>query len=344
MIEYGHYLNSALPSNQFRCFEMSSFLSSIDSNLFLSTRRKIDRYILSSFQFLFDGGSLYHCVDPGSAVLPHLVRRVPYTVTVHDLIPLLALKGLIPGPVLTRRGTTLLKGVLAAINGASSIVAVSSVTANDLCKYLCIPSKKIIVIENPVFPSNRYKFACRETDDLFSCYENYLNLIHVGTGFYKNRELVLKIADLLNKSGYPVRLTLIGMLNEQEERFLLSSSVSKTTSVFDAVPDAVMSMLMRKAHFLIFPSHYEGFGMPVLEAWKHGCIPISSKQGALADINLEDFTISKYMNAELYVDKIIALWRNSSHRIDALRRGFEHVNSTRFSYVKWTENYKTVLS
>jgi glycosyltransferase involved in cell wall biosynthesis len=64
----------------------------------------------------------------------------------------------------------------------------------------------------------------------------------------------------------------------------LNPATRETIIVLNSVDDAQLNLIYRNSAFVLFPSHYEGFGLPVAEALGHGKPCISSDAGALPEI------------------------------------------------------------
>jgi len=136
----------------------------------------------------------------------------------------------------------------------------------------------------------------------------------------------------LKRAG--VQLLLTGGFND-EERLQLESLIHKNglnavVKVLGFVTDEQLQALLRQAEYLIFPSLFEGFGMPILEAMILGCPVLSSNAGSLPEVGGD---------AALYFDptneeELIALLDNalsgSMQRDAMIQRGFE--NAARFSW------------
>jgi glycosyltransferase involved in cell wall biosynthesis len=84
------------------------------------------------------------------------------------------------------------------------------------------------------------------------------------------------------------RLVFVGRRGWAVEEFLrelsLNPATRETIVILNSVDDAQLSLIYQNSAFVVFPSHYEGFGLPVAEALGHGKPCISSDAGALPEI------------------------------------------------------------
>jgi len=138
----------------------------------------------------------------------------------------------------------------------STWTAVSNVTADSLLG-IGIPSSKIEVIGNPV--DSRIIFSDRPWS------LERVSMLHVGTYAHKNLGLSILIASRMN-----ARLTVVGPLTVKDSIELHAAGIS-----FQSLPlvtDEEIAMLYGKHTILSFPSSYEGFGMPIVEAQAAGTV------------------------------------------------------------------------
>lgn len=103
----------------------------------------------------------------------------------------------------------------------------------------------------------------------------------------KNASVVIEATRRLRRSGRPVRLILIGRAgwNFEPLRQLIRQAESEGAVEWPGyVSDAERDRLYRSAVALVLPSHYEGFGLPLLEAMAAGVATISSDAPALVEV------------------------------------------------------------
>ncbi len=106
---------------------------------------------------------------------------------------------------------------------------------------------------------------------------------------HKNHEFLLKAigkrAAEIKKAG--LRLLLTGGFSSADKAYLedlICKYCEGIVEILGFVSDEQLQQLIRQADYLIFPSLYEGFGMPVLEAMTLGCPVVSSNAGSLPEI------------------------------------------------------------
>jgi glycosyltransferase involved in cell wall biosynthesis len=216
-----------------------------------------------------------------------LFPTTPTVVTVHDLIPML-----LPayrGSILVRLYTLL---VAIAAKRADMVLTDSQASKWDIVHLLDIPAERVRVIYlaaddtyQPVLDEHRLA-AARQKYGLPESYLLYLG----GFDQRKNVPTLLKaFAQLARFSG--AFLVVAGRLPEEGSGFFpdprpITQELGIEERVVFAgwVPEEDKPALYSGARALVFPSFYEGFGLPPLEALACGTPVIASNRGSLPEI------------------------------------------------------------
>lgn len=193
---------------------------------------------------------------------PYFLKLVkkPVVITVHDMI-----HELYPSYFPNDRTTQYKREVLAR---ADHIIAISDTTKNDLKSIFNLPDEKISVIHHGYFEPLIYGEARELTVRLPPAY-----LLFVGSRTaYKNfSKMVEAIAPILDDNPH---LSVVcvggGRFSVAEEKQFRHSGHSKRFLQMN-VEEQDMPLIYKKALLFIFPSLYEGFGLPILEAFFHAC-------------------------------------------------------------------------
>ena len=157
-------------------------------------------------------------------------------------------------------------------------------------------------------------------------------LLYVGNAYpHKNLNTLLKVFAQLHNEHPELRLVLVGKIDYfykrvQEEARVLNlwqeGNVNSPVIFPGYVPDAQLEILYAEARVYVFPSLYEGFGLPPLEAMAQGCPVISSDRGSLKEILGE---AAYYFNPEDEADmlvKINTLLNDSEKRNELKKLGY----------------------
>ncbi|HEY0416562.1 MAG TPA: glycosyltransferase family 1 protein [Gaiellaceae bacterium] len=192
-------------------------------------------------------------------VLPPL-DRTPAVVTVHDL-------SFERDPSVMGRLDRLLFRALVprAVRRARRVIAVSERTRRDLMELYGLPPEKIVVVPNGVDP----RFAPGgEPGDY---------LLFVGAIQARKDPL----AALAAARGAGLRLVAVG---PEKEPALARALRAGGADVRGYVDDDELARLYREAAALVFPSRYEGFGLPVLEAMASGAPVVATPDEAVREV------------------------------------------------------------
>jgi glycosyltransferase involved in cell wall biosynthesis len=198
-------------------------------------------------------------------------RKVPVVVTVHDINFVHHPEAVTPG---VRRMARLLPGIL---RRASAIITVSAFTCEELVSWLPEVADKVTVIHNGSH-ARAAPAVAPETPGT-PPYALMLGTLEPR----KNLPLALDALKILRRRGVDLRLVLAGgksnLLDvpaQLRKRGLGEPEVTRT----GYIDDARVSALLAGARVLVFPSLYEGFGMPLLEGMEAGVPVVGVRAGA----------------------------------------------------------------
>ena len=158
------------------------------------------------------------------------------------------------------------------IEKANHIIAISESTKNDIQRFFKIPDEKISVI----YHGHKNDFSLSEEDSNDTIFNNYI--LYVGDrAAYKNFNLfILAIAPLL-KDRSEIRLICLGggPFGYSEKELLYRHGIKEKQIHQLSVSDNQLKDFYKNALLFVYPSLYEGFGLPLLEAFANNC-PIAA--------------------------------------------------------------------
>lgn len=203
---------------------------------------------------------------------PYFLRKLngpPIVLTVHDMI-----HELFPEYFPHFDDTIQLKRIL--IEKADHFIAVSHSTSNDLQRLFNVPQDKITVIHHGFFESER-------NPEFIPPYKNYV--LYVGErGGYKNFYRFLNAsADILIANN--INLICAGskpFCKAEEETMRRLNIQERVTWI--APNDGELNQLYNQAILFVYPSLYEGFGLPILEAFNNNCPVAVSNTSCFAEV------------------------------------------------------------
>ncbi len=226
------------------------------------------------------------CRRRGLDVVHHFGGTVPFVgvrpavVTVHDLQPLdhpkrfglvkrLYLRVMLPWSV--RR--------------AGTVVTVSEFCRSRLVERLKVDPQRVDVVPAPVDDSSTVSEMplAAAVPDLDSPFVLYPAL----TYSHKNHEILLQALALLAADGVDLALVVSGgpgPLDAKLDHLADKLGVGGRWHRLGRIPRAVLDGLYRQAVAVVFPSKYEGYGLPVVEAMVRGCPVVAADAGALPEV------------------------------------------------------------
>jgi len=231
------------------------------------------------------------------------------------------------------------------------VITVSNFSEKEIRKYIGKISKNINVLYYGIDDSlMREQHQPEESNRIrlkYNLPDNYI--LYVGSAKpHKNFNVLLKAFNLLLKDFPNQKLVVVGLSKVQVNQFgFLKSAGLKNKELLasliftDYVPDSELPLIYRHAEFLVFPSYYEGFGLPPLEAMINYCPVIASDAASIPEV---------CGNAALYFDpqnelelykkmKIFLLDLNL--RNDFIQKGTE--NLARFKMESFKSEFNRII-
>lgn len=233
---------------------------------------------------------MLHC--PANTGPLFLGGDVKLVVTIHDVIYLLP-KDLLPisSSLFQRAGRIYRRyTVPRLVKHAAMITTDSEHSKRDIVKYLRVPAQRIRVVHMAAGPVFRRLPPGTGADRLKSRYDisGKFVLTLGGTDPRKNTASVLR-AFLYFKalSGSPHRLVMVGLQeNEQKQFSSIGNEIGNLQDIVFTgfVPEEDLVALYNAADVFVYPSLYEGFGLPVLEAMACGTPVVASAVASIPEV------------------------------------------------------------
>lgn len=180
--------------------------------------------------------------------------------------------------------------ISAGLAGAQHIACVSEATRSDLLRVAGVSAQRVSRVYNslnhPYSPMERHEARQRIHRLLPGLAGPFL--LHVGGNqWYKNRLGVLRIFSILRKlaNGNALQLVLAGKpWTSGMRQFIFENGLSNLAFELAGVDNEDLRALYSTATMLLFPSLYEGFGWPILEAQACGCPVATSNRAPMNEI------------------------------------------------------------
>jgi len=277
-----------------------------------------------------------------SFIMPFFVNKAKVIVTIHDLVPILFTKTqLSRHPYNNFRFWWRWNFTFKLIrNRIDFVIADSENTKNDCIKHLKIPEEKIKVIYIAADEIYRPLDSTEEVKKEIKKYNiNSQFILFVGTlESRKNIPNLIKAFYKLKNRGITHKLVITGKkgwnyaeIFKTVEKLNLQKDIIFT----DYVPEEDLVKLYNAAEVFVYPSIYEGFGLPPLEAMSCGCPVITSNISSLPEVVGDaGITIDPY-NIEELANKMYEVLINEDLRKELSTKGLERAKL--FSWKKAAE-------
>ncbi len=239
----------------------------------------IDKLLLfpHNLRRLVKWADVVHICDHSNAVYATTVSAKPTLVTCHDLLAIRSALGDYPENMTGWSGRIYQRMILRGLRKSPYIACVSEATRNDVLRLVGINPAQVFVIYNglnyPYSPMN-YRQAIHILSECGVMPDSEF-LLHVGGNhWYKNRMGVLRI--FLELLQYPetshLSLVLVGKpWTEEMLGYISMHNMTERVIELTDIGNEELRALYSMARGLLFPSLYEGFGWPVIEAHACGC-------------------------------------------------------------------------
>lgn len=217
---------------------------------------------------------IYHFCNQN---LSFMISKKINIVTCHDIAPLLC-------PINFLKLQTR-KFLYSGLKRANLIISDSYATKYDLIKAYQIAETKIKVIHLGVDHSIYYPQNDKNLRGKLGLPEDGKLLLHVGVEkWHKNIPNILKALSLLISQMGKVYLIRIGKKSKESERLINSLNLSEWVIYRIGLSEEELAKHYNACDVLIFPSFYEGFGLPILEALACGLPVVVSNTTSLPEI------------------------------------------------------------
>ncbi len=293
------------------------------------------------FNRLLPGAELFHATE--HLLLP--LRGVPTVLTVHDLI-------FRRYPAHHKRLNRWYLNTTMPLfcRRADHIIAVSEQSKRDVIEAYGIPAEKITVIYEAADPRFRPQppedvAAARARYGLPERYVLFVSTIEPR----KNLSRLLAAFERVHAAGLADALVIVGKRGWLFDAFFadLARSPAKDAVIFPGfVPDADLPAVYAGAQAMAFPSEFEGFGLPVLEAMACGAPVVCSDTSSLPEVAGDAALLVDPLNVDALAAALARVLQDEPLREQMRARGL--AQAARFSWARAAEEtlavYRQVLA
>jgi glycosyltransferase involved in cell wall biosynthesis len=291
-------------------------------------RHKLERRLFLGTLARRIGPRLLHLPDPPGTPLD---MRQPRIVTCHDLIPLVLAKDYL-APVPGARALQWLRD-FARYRTARRVIAISDATRRDLISYLGLAPDRVDVVHSGV---DHDRFSAtpapgeRERMVFQLGFDAPFLLCLGASDLRKNLPLLVRS---YGRSGVAkdAKLVFAGPISPRQrqrlEQAISASGVQGRVLVLGYIEDSLLVALFRHCLAYVFPSSYEGFGLPILEAMACGAPTLTSTLSALGEVAGEAALTVSSLDEETLAAGIARIVSDDALRSSLRERGLAHVKA-----------------
>jgi len=303
----------------------------------------IDKFIIFPRRLReFRSVELVHICDHSNALYAKHFPNVPVVVTCHDLLAVRGALGEETDSPASWTGRILQRWIVASLGRVRAIVCVSRATAADATRILGTAenASRITVVENGL----NYEYRPLPEEKVRARLEKLSQLkldrpfvLHVGSHLRrKNREGVLRIF-AKTKDHWNAQLVFAGdrLSNDLWTRTRALDIATRIVEIVSAESE-LLEALYNRAHALLFPSRFEGFGWPIAEAQACGCPVLCPNAAPMSEVAGSAALLRDIADEDGFAKDLLRL-RDPATRETYRELGLR--NATRFSGKKMAEQY-----
>lgn len=211
------------------------------------------------------------------------------------------------------------------------ISVISEFTKDELVKLIPFAKKKIRVVPNPVDPDITFQPKSVLSDQPI--------ILFIGTKVNKNLERCIAAMN-----GIHAKLQVIGKLSDKQTELLKKNGIN-FTNVF-GLSDEEIKKAYQDCDIVCFPSTYEGFGMPIIEAQATGRPVITSNIGAMKEVARDSVCFIDPYSIQSIREGIEKVIRDDQYRKSLVEKGKKNIKRFEVSTIakKYIEIYNETLT
>ena len=274
-----------------------------------------------------------------------LTAKIPQCLVIHDL-------GFLHYPETYKKShvSFLKRNTSKFLKKAKRVVTVSEFSKNDIIKNYKTPSEKIDVVYNGV----KEKFQPLVVEEKIRMKQKYTGgkefFMYVGAiQPRKNLINLLKAFSIFKKRLQSnMKLVLAGRMqwkNEEFYRLLKTYKYRDDVVLTGYLPEEELSLLLGSAYALVYPSLFEGFGVPVIEAMKCHVPALTSRGSSMEEIAIDGAMYFDANNHADIADKMMLIYKDETLRnklIENAKLVVEKYNWEKSSELFWQSILKTI--
>jgi glycosyltransferase involved in cell wall biosynthesis len=302
----------------------------------------IDKFVFFPAQLrqALSWADIVHICDQGNAVYVKYLGNTPHVITCHDLFPIRSGLGEFPEYRTGWTGKQFQQMVMRGLNRAHKVACISEQTKSDVLRLSSLSKSAVSVIPMGLNYAYTPMVASESQPRLkaLGIPQNCQFILHVGANhWYKNRLGVLSIFyQLILQLQQPeFYLVMVGKpMTDEMRQFIKIHNMTQKVIELVEIDNENLRAIYSSATALLFPSLYEGFGWPIIEAQACGCPVFTSNRSPMNDVGGE---AAIYIEPDQPKETAEEIIRNLPTLKQMKSKGF--INSQKFSAEKMISEY-----
>jgi glycosyltransferase involved in cell wall biosynthesis len=289
-------------------------------------RHKLERRLFLGGLARRTGARLLHLPDPPGTPID---GRLPRIVTCHDLIPLLLARHYL-APIPGARALQWARD-FARYRLARRVIAISEATKRDLIEHLGVAPERIDVVHSGV---DHERFSAMQIDGERERLTLRLGfdapyLLCLGASDVRKNLPLLVRAYAQSGVARDAKLLFAGPISARQRsrlaQVIRETGLEERVQILGYVDDALLVALYRHCLAHAFPSSYEGFGLPILEAMACGAPTLTSTLSSLGEVAGDAALTLPALDLDLLAAGIQRIVSDQELRSTLRARGLTHV-------------------
>ncbi len=207
---------------------------------------------------------------------------------------------------------------------ADEVIAISQQTKQDCIEYLGVPEKKVKVIYLACHPAMQVMPEAsfvKATTIKYNLPDNFI--LNVGT--IEERKNVLNIVKAIYKTN--IILVVVGRKTKYYNEvlnYIIKHKMQQQVMFLENVSMEELSVIYRQASMLVYPSKFEGFGLPIAEALFTGTPVVTTYNSCFPEVAGAHSAFVNPESSEDIAEKINAIWTNTALQNEMIKHGLVH--------------------
>ncbi|MBE0650202.1 MAG: glycosyltransferase family 4 protein [Bacteroidales bacterium] len=213
-----------------------------------------------------------------------------------------------------------------ACNHADKIIAISEQTKQDIITFFGIDEKRISVVYqgcNPIF----YQKSSQEEKKSIKKKFNLPDQFILSVGTIEERKNTLQIIKAIHDHHIDIPLVLAGRLTPYVEKikaYIRENKMEKQVILLHEVETDSLPALYQMSEIFVYPSIFEGFGIPIIEALNSGIPVITTEKGCFSEAGGPDSLYNDPKNSDEIAEAITRILTDNNLKNKMIESGYQY--------------------